>query len=407
MLFQMFNGADVQKPSTPLTPNTDSQIIYDTSKNTAKDTEKQTEKQTEPETEPETKIPNDAIVLIAGQKGEYGKMITYNEGTEFEENFYAYYVPAGIYEITNIGKYTTQVNVYSNETVFEDGVEYPATAASKRLELSNTVVMTVGADDHIEIIEPTEIALVLIGEWTAPETEPPATEPPVTEPPATEPPATEPPVTEPPVTEPVEVVQCEIVDTYYTCGIDILGDYWMQVVCVVENTGTTNLYLSSGKFDVEDNNGHLIDTVDNVQCYPQVIAPGERAYYIDDFNIDNGTLEEEYVIIPDVDIEESEVPLVRLNVSDETLRKTNYGWLEMIGRVENTTNEEIAGFWYVVAILYDKDGKVLCKMFDMPDDIAPGEKITFEMTDAYNKAEVDIEDVERYEFFAYPHKYQW
>lgn len=32
--------------------------------------------------------------LVAGEQGEYGKMITYNKGTEFEENFYAFYVPA-------------------------------------------------------------------------------------------------------------------------------------------------------------------------------------------------------------------------------------------------------------------------------------------------------------------------
>lgn len=60
--------------------------------------------------------------LIAGEEGEYGKPFTYNEGTEFPKEVIEYFVPCGIYKITNIGDYMTQVNVYSDEIhITEEG----------------------------------------------------------------------------------------------------------------------------------------------------------------------------------------------------------------------------------------------------------------------------------------------
>lgn len=103
-----------------------------------------------------------AFELIAGEQGDYGKIITYNKDTEFEENFYAYYVPYGTYKITNIGDYMTQVNVYSDETVITDaGWEEVANAYSAKLiDVDASEEMTVPKGYHIEINEPTHISLL-------------------------------------------------------------------------------------------------------------------------------------------------------------------------------------------------------------------------------------------------------
>ena len=102
---------------------------------------------TEPATEPLT------FVLTAG---EYGKLITYNKGSEFEESFYAYYIPEGSYTVTNKGKYMRQVSVYSNEThIKEDGWQ-----EAESFDVSNSDTISVGADQHILIAEPSVFVFV-------------------------------------------------------------------------------------------------------------------------------------------------------------------------------------------------------------------------------------------------------
>lgn len=113
-----------------------------------------------PETEKDSSL---TFTLIAGEKGEYGELVTYNEGTEFEETMYIYHVPAGTYAVTNKGNYPTQINVYSNEThLTEEGWEEAADGFAKQIALNETVTVSVGEDQHIEIHEPTKLQMRLI-----------------------------------------------------------------------------------------------------------------------------------------------------------------------------------------------------------------------------------------------------
>ncbi len=96
------------------------------------------------------------FLLTAGEAGEYGKLITYNKGTELEETFYAFYIPEGTYTVTNKGKYMSQVNVYSDEThITEEGWEEIAeTFDCKLIDVGNSDTITVSTGQHIEIAEP-------------------------------------------------------------------------------------------------------------------------------------------------------------------------------------------------------------------------------------------------------------
>ena len=94
-----------------------------------------------------------------------------------------------------------------------------------------------------------------------------------------------------------------------------------------------------------------------------------------------------------------------MTVSDTSLKDTSFGWMEMIGRVVNTT-EETQDYYYVVAILYNKDDQVIGVMFDiMTDEIAPGEKMSFSMSNAISYSDLTLSDVDHYEFFVYAHQY--
>ena len=103
-----------------------------------------------------------SITLTAGETGEYGKLITYHEGSEFEETLYAYYVPAGTYTVTNIGEYGSQITVCSDETVITDtGWEENVSIGDVELMgVGDSYTLTVEEGYHIEIIEPAVFELV-------------------------------------------------------------------------------------------------------------------------------------------------------------------------------------------------------------------------------------------------------
>ena len=116
----------------------------------------------DPTSEPEFEM---MFFLTAGIQGEYGETITYNEGTEFEESFFAYYVPYGKYMVKNVGDYPTQVNVYSDEiTMSSSGFEEPAEGSVITLKVGETKELTVPEGWHIEIAEPTMIQMQKVKE---------------------------------------------------------------------------------------------------------------------------------------------------------------------------------------------------------------------------------------------------
>lgn len=98
--------------------------------------------------------------LKAGEKGEYGKLLTYNAETEFEETFYAYYVPSGKYLVTNIGDFFAQVGSYTNETkVTDDGWEEPVNCIVITLKAGESKELNVPTGYHIDISGKTHITM--------------------------------------------------------------------------------------------------------------------------------------------------------------------------------------------------------------------------------------------------------
>ena len=138
-LSAMYSSNEEENKTTTETPT-----AVETTENTATEEPKQEEKL--------------VFELVAGEQGEYGKMITYNKGTEFEENFYAFYVPVGTYTVTNVGKYMSQLNVYSDEIVKNDDGwdEVAESFFNKVIDVNRSETVTVEEGQHIEIAEPSQ-----------------------------------------------------------------------------------------------------------------------------------------------------------------------------------------------------------------------------------------------------------
>lgn len=135
----------------------------DTPSDTPENKEPATEdaaKEADAEEEAEQNIP---IELIAGEQGEYGKTITMNEGTDMEESFYVYYVPAGSYTAKNVGEYMTQVSVYEGFAKNEESGydEYTNAGNVVLLDIGKEAPIEIPDGWFIEIQEPAHISLIL------------------------------------------------------------------------------------------------------------------------------------------------------------------------------------------------------------------------------------------------------
>lgn len=187
---------------------------------------------------------------------------------------------------------------------------------------------------------------------------------------------------------------------------DSIGSKWITVGVPVTNNGTTNLYLPSATIDIEDVSGALVKTLELVSAYPEVIAPGETAYYYEETTVDEELPSaEELTSILHASIKKATVDLIRFDTSEISVKDSTYYDVEVTGRVENTS-QEAESFTYVSATLYDADGKFLAVVFTIIDDeLAPGEKIGFSATSL--SSDVSASDVASYDVYAYPQQYQF
>ena len=112
--------------------------------------------------EVESIIKQTTIQLIAGEMGEYGKQIVMNEGTDMPEELIVYYLPAGTYEVKNIGKHPAQITVYEgfarDEATGYDS--YTAVGDAKLIDKDAKDTITVPENWFVEIHEPAKFSLV-------------------------------------------------------------------------------------------------------------------------------------------------------------------------------------------------------------------------------------------------------
>lgn len=182
-----------------------------------------------------------------------------------------------------------------------------------------------------------------------------------------------------------------------------IGSNWVTVVIPVKNTGNVNLYLSSSSVDVENADGSLAATLKMVSVYPQIIKPGETAYYFEETTYE-GANTEGLNVVPHVKAEKATVDIIRLEVSDLQIKDDMLG-ASVMGRVNNTTDEE-QSMIYVVANFFDKDGKLVGQQFTILSDKLPaGEKIGFETSSL--SSHLTSADIATYDVIAFPYQFQF
>jgi len=193
----------------------------------------------------------------------------------------------------------------------------------------------------------------------------------------------------------------EITYSNATTYTNSIGTTWLQVITEIENTGTADLYFSSGSYDLEDENGKLVSSSSMVSTYPQVIAPGEKAYMYEETTLDN-PVDGKLTVLPRPKVKKATVENIRYELADDDI-----SGLKALGRVENT-DDEAGSMVYIVLILKDSDGTPIGQMFTiLTDDLNPGDKIGFEVNDFSLPETVTKDAVASFEAFAYPLQMQF
>ncbi|MBR2520791.1 MAG: FxLYD domain-containing protein [Oscillospiraceae bacterium] len=187
---------------------------------------------------------------------------------------------------------------------------------------------------------------------------------------------------------------------------DSIGSVWAQISVPVTNTGDVNLYLSSGTMDLEDPDGHLVDSITYVSAYPTVLKPGETAWYYDETTLDEGA-SSELRVVPHVDVKAAKVDCIRFEVSDLAISDDTYGGIKVTGRVENTTEED-ESLVYVVVFFYGPDDVLLGQAYTiLTDDLKAGDKIGFSCSTFSSYDQYVTANVSRYEVYSYPTQIQF
>lgn len=186
-----------------------------------------------------------------------------------------------------------------------------------------------------------------------------------------------------------------------------IGTVWLQTIIEVENTGTGDLYMNSGAYDLEDSTGKLIASRDMVSVYPQVISPGEKAYYYEETTLEEVDESTELKVLPRPKAESLKVDKLIFPVTDFELESDDYFSLKMIGRVENTSSEP-QNMVYVACVLYNAEEKPIGVIFTiLMEELAAGDKIGFEGTAISLPPDITLESVASHSVIAYGHQYQF
>lgn len=206
-----------------------------------------------------------------------------------------------------------------------------------------------------------------------------------------------------PETEAAPVSDAQIQYDNITVWESSTGTLWYTAVVEVANLGETTIQLSSCTLDVEDASGALVATLDLGTSVPEVIDPGETAYYVDTSTID-AALPEGYKLVPHAKFGEHAAP-VRYPVSEVSLKDTDYFGVKAVCRVENSTDESISSPRVAIILLGD-DGHAVAQLLTYGDEIAPGEKMGVECMAMAMPDSITADSVSGYVAYAEP-MFQW
>lgn len=195
----------------------------------------------------------------------------------------------------------------------------------------------------------------------------------------------------------------EMTDTnfsYYTTSIGTVEYYGFVEIT---NTGSCNIYLDNCTFDIEDNDGHLLESDKLIYSSPDIIAPGEKGYFYNglgsnvidsNVSVDNGL-----VLVPNYKIEKANGDIIEYDVSDTDMHIDDLGYVKVTGRITNNTDDD-EKYLGINVIFYDDSGNVLFITNSSVTDLNAGSTVSFEASTLFSDNSVNKDDIASFQVIA-------
>lgn len=201
----------------------------------------------------------------------------------------------------------------------------------------------------------------------------------------------------------------ELTDSRFSYYTNSIGTVEYYGIIEITNTGSTSIYLDDCTFDLEDNEGHLLQSDDWISSCPDIIAPGEKGYFYNGLgstkidssvSFDNGIN-----LVPNYKLEKATGEIKDFEVSDTDMRIDDYGNIKITGRVTNDTDKDNS--IYLNVIFYNSDGKVLMITGTNVTGLDANTTVSFECTTMFSDDSVNKDDIATYQVIARDSYYQW
>lgn len=188
----------------------------------------------------------------------------------------------------------------------------------------------------------------------------------------------------------------------------IYGDEsdYIRLVTPITNVGNRNIYCGSSTYDIEDSDGNVLQSIQSVNCEPEIIQPGETAYYYEDVEY-TGSKKEGIKVTPHPTVKKADSDdCVRYDVNHLTFKKTDSSGLEALGKITNNTKNTTNWVTIAIHVFNKNDALVVTLKASNTKGISSGESMSFTASslDMYRHADFDVDDIGRYEAFAYEWK---
>lgn len=178
----------------------------------------------------------------------------------------------------------------------------------------------------------------------------------------------------------------------------VSGGCSMILAVEVRNTARKPMEFQVSNFEIMDENGTVIDTMESVHAYPPVVESGETAVYYEVKTVhktDATAIEREAV--PQIRSEISNADTARLSIKGMTTGGSQYA----NGVVENRSSHMTYQNVHIAVISRNNDNEVISVMTTVIDAIKPQECVDFQAKDRLENRHIGPDIATNYQGYAY------
>lgn len=209
------------------------------------------------------------------------------------------------------------------------------------------------------------------------------------------------------INEPPTKIDYKITYSKAKTWTDSINSSWVQIMVEFENTGDVPIYLSSGGYDLEYEDGTVIASHSLTSEYPGVLQVGEKGYFYDATILDTAPTED-LIIVPRIAAKVATVNCIRFDVTQVNITDTQYFGPKVTGKIKNNTTKDCDSTIYVVVVFFNGDKEPIGVVKDIIyEDLPAGGSMGFEASTIYNPYTLTADDIKSYKTFAYPNQYQF